>query len=434
MRLSRYTKVFPCEDREGECILFAARTGASVLLPAELVPAIDGGGLDPADEEALAGLGFLVPDHAAERREMLGMLAEMNQRLQRFSGLVVLNLDCNLGCAYCYEGALKGKHFMAEDTADRLIDVLARGPIAHGKEVSLTFYGGEPLLSVPLIKRIAGQIQTLASEGGLSFSFSLMTNGTLLTRRRVEELLPFGLKGATVTLDGPREIHDAARPFIDGRGSFDVIMGNLKEIAGLIALQIGGNFTRDNYTEFPRLFDVLVAEGLTPDRLGPMQFSPVMTALSGRALPEFTGGCVSASEPWVAEAILFLREELLLRGFDPPKMEPHICAVETDDNLVVNYDGTFYKCPALIGIEGLEVGDVERGVCDHRVAHGSGIWQNDECLDCSYLPLCFGGCRYLSLLQDGRADAINCHRDFYDAILGPCLKQDMAHRFRLSGT
>ncbi|WP_298268142.1 geopeptide radical SAM maturase [Geobacter sp.] len=430
MKLSRYTKVFPCEDRQGDCILFAARTGASVLVPSALLQEIEEGGLDPADEETLAGLGFLVPDHEVERRAILGMTEEMNLRQEVFSALVVLNLDCNLGCTYCFEGTLKGKHFMGEETADRLVDVIASGPVARGKSVSLNFYGGEPLLSVPLIRRIAGKVKAVTEERGLSFGFSLMTNGTLLTRQRVEELLPFGLKGATVTLDGPREIHDAARPFTDGRGSFDVIMRNLREVAGLIALQIGGNFTRENYREFPRLFDLLIAEGLTPDRLGPMQFSPVVSTPSSRALPEFTGGCISANEPWVAEAILFLREELLRRGFEPPKMEPHICAVETAENLVVNYDGTFYKCPALIGIEGAEAGDVGTGMRDCRMTHGLGLWQNDECLDCPYLPLCFGGCRYLGFLDNGRIDALNCNRDFFDAFLEPCLKQDIAYRVR----
>ena len=428
MRLSRYAKIFACEDRPGYCLLYAGRTGASVLVPAELLDEIGEGRLDHADAEALAGLGLLVPDWESEREEMAGVVDEMNRHQELFTALVVLNMDCNLACSYCYEGSLKGKHFMTDETADRLVELLADGPIARGKSVALNFYGGEPLLSTNLIKRIAGKIQALTAERGLSFGFTLMTNGTLLTRQRVEELLPFGLKGATVTLDGPRDVHDAARPFADGRGSFDLIIRNLKEVAGLITLPVGGNYTRENYREFPRLFDILIAEGLTPDRLGLMQFCPVMTTHSSRALPEFTGGCMSANEPWVAEATLYLREELLKRGFDPPRMEPHICAMETDNNLVVNFDGTLYKCPAFIGVNGGEAGDVRTGMRDCRNSHGLKMWQNDKCLNCTYLPLCFGGCKYLSFLNEGRIDALNCNRDFYDAILEPCLRQDMTYR------
>lgn len=428
MRLSRYTKIFPCDDREGYCLLYAGRTGASVLIPNTLLSAIESGNLAHADQETLASLGFLVSDLETERREMLAMVEEANRRQEFFSALVVMNLDCNLACSYCFEGTLKGKRFLTNETADLLVKMIAEGPVARGKSVVLNFYGGEPLLSLPLIKKIAGQVQKLTTEHGLSFSFSLLTNGTLLNLRKVKELLPLGLTGATVTLDGPREIHDAARPFVNGCGSFDSIISNLKEVAGLITLQIGGNYTRENYREFPRLFDFLIDEGLTPDRIGLMKFAPVMKTTASRTLPEFTGGCASPQEPWIVEATLFLREELLRRGFRAPKMEPHICTVEFQDDLVVGVDGTFYKCPAFIGIKELAAGDVRGGVRDCRSSHGLGMWQNEECLGCSYLPLCFGGCRYLSYLKDGRIDVLDCNRDYLDLVLERFLKQDMKYR------
>ena len=55
---------------------------------------------------------------------------------------------------------------------------------------------------------------------------------------------------ARIIIDGPPDIHNPQRPFISGKGSFDLIVNNLKEVCDLITVQLGGNFTRDNYRRF----------------------------------------------------------------------------------------------------------------------------------------------------------------------------------------
>ncbi|KIE42565.1 geopeptide radical SAM maturase [Geobacter anodireducens] len=428
MVLSRHVIITPCPDRPGTSILFSAKRGALILVDDELLAAIGSGGLDADEEQTLAELGFLVPDHASEQQEMRSFIDESNRVSRSFSALVILNLSCNLACSYCFEGNRRGAHFMDDDTADRLVAYLISGPVAEGRSLSLRFYGGEPLLSVPTIRRIARPLKKVMDARGLSFSFSLTTNGTLLTRELVEELIPLGLVGATVTLDGPPDVHDAARPFVGGEGSFSVILANLKAVADLIALEIGGNFTPETYREYPRLFDLLVAEGLGPERLALMRFNAVMSAGENRALPEFTGGCASVNEPWLKDATLFIREELLRRGFPAPGLSPHFCAIEAEDSLIVNHDGTFYRCPAFIGIEGLAAGSLNDGPSDHAASHGLGGWKNEECLSCAYLPLCFGGCRYYGYLEHGRIDRVSCGRDLFDAIVGPFLALEVKYR------
>ena len=44
---------------------------------------------------------------------MRDAIAEANRQRKLFSAQVILNLDCNLACSYCYEGGLKGRHYMA---------------------------------------------------------------------------------------------------------------------------------------------------------------------------------------------------------------------------------------------------------------------------------------------------------------------------------
>ena len=56
------------------------------------------------------------------------------------------------------------------------------------------------------------------------------------------------------------------------------------------------------------------------------------------------------------KAGILLREDVLKRGYNTPKIMPMPCQVEITDSYVVNYDGVIYKCPALIGREEFSIG------------------------------------------------------------------------------
>ncbi|MDD5286390.1 MAG: geopeptide radical SAM maturase, partial [Desulfuromonadaceae bacterium] len=290
--------------------------------------------------------------------------------------------------------------------------------------------GGEALLSVPLIKRIAGPLHQAAIRGGISFSFNLVTNGTLLTRRVVEELLPLGLAGARITIDGPPDIHNRQRPFVSGKGSFEQIMNNLKEVCGLFKVQLGGNFTRDNYRRFPELLDILEKRRITPDKLYMVQFSPVIPAAGEAGMGDFSMGCACSSEPWLIEASLYLREKILKRGWNTPKPKLAGCSVEFESDLVVAWDGSLYKCPAFMGWDDLKIGTLAGSAGDYRESHNMDVWKCEECLDCAYLPLCFGGCRFLRRLRTGAIDGVDCRKKYFDDALERIVRQDIELRRR----
>lgn len=428
MKLSPYVKIYPYPDKPGYLLLYATRRGASILVKEAVLQAIEDGSLAEADRETLRKLGFLTADPAEEKAEMLTVLEEADRHRQTFSAVVILNLDCNLACTYCYEGSLKGKRYMAAETADRLVAFLEQKHLARGKDLNIHFHGGEPLLGTKLIESISTRLGSAAAAVQRRFGFTLITNGTLLSRETVELLRPLGLSGAKVTIDGPREVHDRFRPFRSGKGSFDLILGNLKDVCDLIPVQIGGNYTQETYREFPRLLDNLIEEGLTPDRISLVKFDPVNKVVDDRLPPDFNQGCISLSEPWLVEASLFLREEILNRGFATPRMEPHACMIGSSEELVINYDGSFYKCPAFVGMDGFAVGDLWSGVQECRESHCLDSWKNDECLECAYLPICFGGCRLFRLLKTGSITGVDCKKEYYDAALGELLQQDIRHR------
>lgn len=136
---------------------------------------------------------------------------------------------------------------------------------------------------------------------------------------------------------------------------------------------------------------------------------------------------MSLDEPWLMDATEVLREEILKHGYKTPSTRHKICMVESQHSYVVNYDGTLYKCPGFIGMEEFIVGNLQEGVSNHTKSHNLGMWKNDGCPDCEYLPLCYGGCRYMTFLRDGNVNALDCQREYLDASLETMIKQEIKY-------
>ncbi len=388
------------------------------------------------DIKTLKKLGFLISSPERERKEMLGFIDELRAPARTLSIKVAMNLDCNLACKYCFEGKRKGKLYMSRETANGLVDFIEKqisGPSdrrrkSRFEEIYLTFYGGEPLLSRELVIYIAERVKSISEEKGISFHFSFITNGTLLTRKTAERLRPLGLKDAYITIDGPKDIHDGQRPYRTTKGSsFSAIVRNIKAVSDIVQIQTGGNFSRHNYRRFPELLDYLAGNGLPPSKAEVLGFFPVLAEGADFGPVEFNDGCASMNEPWLFEANLFLREELLKRGNRLNNISPGPCAMEFENNMLVNYDGNIYKCPGMIGRKEFCVGNVRTGINDYRQSHNLDNWKNDECLECPYLPLCFGGCRYMKFVRDGNMDGVDCKKPYFDACLEALVKQDIKY-------
>jgi uncharacterized protein len=416
--------MYPDNNDPASVILFSTKRASAVSVEKALLEQITSGAIIGDDSQTLVDLGFLVVSDEEEKKEMLVFLDELNAMDTRLSAYVTMNLDCNLACPYCFEGTRRGKHYMSEETAGQVIEFIQQQLVGKD-EFSITFYGGEPLLSNNLIQNMTSRFRRIADNKGIRFSFSFITNGTLLNEAAVKKLKPLGLKGAAITLDGPEEVHNVSRPFASGAGSFNAIINNLRKICDLVEVNIGGNFSEGNYGQFPRLLDQLVQHGITPDKIKSIKFDPVLKEREGIATPDYGGGCRSINEAWLFDAGIFLRDETIRRGFPTSDVTPSICAIERNNMFIINHDGGIYKCPGLIGQPEFRVGDVIDGVGDYSVSHRLDNWKTAGCMDCVYLPLCFGGCRYMSLLRGGGMENLDCRKPYYDACLEALVKQDL---------
>jgi uncharacterized protein len=137
---------------------------------------------------------------------------------------------CNLNCKYCY---YLSKQILYPDSQFRMdgevLKTYTRQYIEAqcGDEVTFTWQGGEPTLMGLDFFRRAIHYQKKYTRPGMKIRNSLQTNGTLLNADwcRFFKKHDF-LVGLSV--DGPRELHDAFRVNKGGGGSFDKVMEGWK--------------------------------------------------------------------------------------------------------------------------------------------------------------------------------------------------------------
>ena len=145
--------------------------------------------------------------------------------------IIQLTQNCNLRCSYCpYMGGYDNRTYSNKsinlETIRKGIDYI----LSHSqntKQISVGFYGGEPLLEMSLLKQAVEYIEEV--KEGRTIRLNLTTNGTLLSDDNVEYFMEKNIR-VLLSLDGAREYHNAHRVFPNGEGSFDIIMEKLKHI------------------------------------------------------------------------------------------------------------------------------------------------------------------------------------------------------------
>lgn len=206
------------------------------------------------------------------------MITEPHRALlsNRLLHLVLLPTEqCNFRCVYCYEDFLAGQ--MPRAVVESIKALMARR-INRIDLLSLDWFGGEPLLAWPIIQEIQGFAGELVRDHPtVRLLGSMITNGSLLTRRRFERLLELGVRSFQISLDGTRETHDAMRRRLGGGGSFTTIWRNLLAIRRspeTFSVMLRLHVTRDNLPALDRLL-VLLARELAGDRRFPVMFKAI---------------------------------------------------------------------------------------------------------------------------------------------------------------
>jgi radical SAM protein with 4Fe4S-binding SPASM domain len=320
-----------------------------------------------------------------------------------------ITLACDLACRHC--GSRAGKARPEELSTDEALE-LAKQLIDLGvKEVTLI--GGEAYLR-------DDWLQIIETFSRANVIVSTTTGGRGFTAERARAAAQAGLRAASVSLDGMREVHDRLRGV---NGSFDAAlaaMANLKS-AGLPVYN-NTQINRLSLPELPELLETIIANGssawqfmltvpmgravdepevlLQPYDL--LEVFPLLVELKKRAdetnLRMWRGNTLGYFGPY----------ESLFRSWTPNKHGSSCGAGRS--TIGIEADGTIKGCPSL--------GTKKWAAGNSRDAKLVDIWTRGEpirytrtrtqadlwgyCATCYYADTCRAGCTWMSDMLLGK--------------------------------
>ncbi|TAL38678.1 MAG: radical SAM protein [Spirochaetes bacterium] len=257
--------------------------------------------------------------------------------------VLFLTNACNLRCRYCYAHA--GDHpvkTMDAATARAAIDIAWADARRHGAPTfTLAFHGGgEPTMNLPVLRESVGYFKSISRDSGVEISIAGAFNGCWSDETR--EYILSAFTEASISLDGPPEIQDFARPCADGSGSFARVDRTLRGLDGAgFPYGIRMTVTSESLDRLPES----VAEICARYSPGKIQAEPVF--MQGRAAGKdsmaadpgrFIGKFMQAYEAARTRGV-----ELFYSGARPDVLTRRFC-LAAGRALVVTADGDVTAC------------------------------------------------------------------------------------------
>jgi uncharacterized protein len=452
MQPSMFNVRVPLEDRS-EVFLMNTFTDAQLIVSREVADVLDRVGssdrpFSAEEREALTTLqenGFIVESRESDRRQLEQFFREFRDSSDQLRVTVLTTLQCNFACDYCLQGdhGDYNKHAvkMTMETAQRVGQWIEdRIDAITPESLSLTFFGGEPLLNLPVLFYLAERLSRACEERGMVISINVITNGLLLTPEVVDRLVPLGLNGVKVTLDGDRETHNRMRPLRGGQGTFDKIIQNVRRVAGKCRISVGGNFDETSVDSYPALLTFLREQEFA-DKLSKVAFKPIIREpkpaqpkglipltvvgasgkpLNGTCMTAAGGGTSACSNcDFLDEKMSYLRDETYKHGFptaDGVHMGP--CEIHKRHAHTIGPDGSLYACPGFAGEATSSTGHIDGRLDSWRSASAErfeklAAWK--ECDDCAFIPVCAGGCTVAAHTELRDMNKPNCHKSSFES-------------------
>ena len=295
---------------------------------------------------------------------------------------ILTTTDCNARCFYCYENGCT--HIsMTPDTAHKVAGYIQEH--CGGKKVTLTWFGGEPLVNHSVIDLICEDLR----RTGVEYESRMVSNGYLFCGEvlsKAKDLWNLGV--VQISLDGTEEIYNYSKDYIYQEGSaYQVVLSNMEAIldAG-IAVKVRLNISPINTKDLLALVEELAHRFSGKENLKiythPLfDFSPNANEKESRK--QLFAAQAELEEAILAAGLSTLTERPLRRC-----MKLRHCMADNGHSVLIAPDGHIGLCEHHIQDE--FIGHVDRPEVDQEVVRR---WQErgeevPECKTCFYYPEC----------------------------------------------
>lgn len=353
---------------------------------------------------------FLVKNNEEDEKKLQYLINSMVYQSTRLNITLMMTMKCNFRCIYCFESWIPGEERCKELNEDEVIDwIIWLVKKYHIRQVDLCFHGGEPLLEVLKIQKIAKKLKRFFIANGVFYLFTIVTNGYLLNETNAEILANAGIGFAQITIDGVEKIHDQRRPLANGKGTFKTILKNIEKNQ-YMQIYVSIIYDNKNANDVRQLIDFLNIHKLQ-EKIKLIVLSATKPTIDSNDIEEF-----QFSQREDARLRIQLLKYITDSGFRVPfDIDYQLCTMKQKNSFVLTPDKKIYKCISGVGNEAFELCELKVGQDPFK--EQSQIIESDkdnECQRCAYMPICNRFCLYESFVMNcGKI----CKRTYWEEFL-----------------
>ncbi len=292
--------------------------------------------------------------------------------------------DCNARCFYCYELG-RSRIAMSDDTAKDVADYIIKA--SKGKEVNLTWFGGEPLFNRSVIDIICEKLRNTA----INFKSLMVSNAYLFNEKLIKSAKnDWNLQKIQITLDGTEEIYNKTKAYIykDGTNPFTKVINNIQGLLERgITVNIRLNVNKNNADNLYSLCDYLAGKFSSYKNFS-VYFSLILEYSDFHAKTKF-----EKEENYMYEKLFELEQHAenlkILNIADlGKKFKTNFCMADSDRNVTILPEGELGKCEHFSESEFF--GSIYNDKIDYGVLNSfkEKYDKTEECNTCFYYPRC----------------------------------------------
>lgn len=144
----------------------------------------------------------------ASKLFLLELFRFYHKRLVKYHPLRCLiwecTLNCNLSCKHCGSDCERNHRFRDMPLSDFLSVLDTIKSYIPPSQLKITLSGGEPLMRSDIVECGKALSQ-------LGYSWGMVSNGLLLTKQKIAELVTAGMRSISLSLDGIEDYHNSFR-------------------------------------------------------------------------------------------------------------------------------------------------------------------------------------------------------------------------------
>ncbi|MDH7603444.1 MAG: SPASM domain-containing protein [Melioribacter sp.] len=356
----------------------------------------------------------IVPQNIINALEKLGIIEDalpkkvvkINPEISPVAS-ISLNIAqlCNLNCIYCYgiDGEYGEKGYMNKQTAFKAVDWLIKQSLDR-KNISIVFFGGEPLLNFSLIKDVVKYATTQSKKANKKIHFSITTNGTKFNKE-INKFLNKHEFGVVISFDGTKEMQNANRPFKGGKGSYDYIRTKIENFIRMRKGEgiIGRATITNRNTNLKKIYDELIKIGFKNI------YTAVVSAPTNKDYQIQKNDIINILKDLklqALETIKAIKEKNqiynkrfieILKYLITKKKKHYFCGAGR--NMVgISISGDIYPCHRFVGDKTMLIGNIFNFNTQNNIINiQNSELSNSQCNDCWARYFCGGGCIYENL-------------------------------------